>query len=535
MLLLLACAPPTSDAEIHDAGLDVQLDAGWTTPQGQPVPAPRRAQGPQRVVRPVVVPDGWERGPMALTVDGSGWEVRAEVDGIEVAHDEGGAWPARMDLTGKLPAGTHRLGLVVEPAAPDNVPGTPLSAWTFRVPQKGLSQWGGHATLRFGAAATIAPRLVGDQLSASLTGGDGAIRYRAVRDGAVLASWDDSTPWDGPRWPDALIWIVAEDTSGHRWQVRTGIRDVQTTTAGLVAINGAATYLAARRVELVHDGAIRGDLFRQLTEAARAGDNAAEWHGEVLSDAGLDVLDELGVPTVGVPRCAGRRQHDGLAGRDDPRDAWLAARDERAAAVWASHPAAVAWANEYAHPGVPVSFAGYRATGLPFFDTDRARAVHEDDPAGVRLPAWIIELPWTAGRPGYAERVAALVQAHRRTGGAGLEMPLPDAGGSFVRILPGVLRDLGVVPWSPGTPRRGPATVAVDVGIAGTLVLLEVPEQPAVGAFADDHGTARIELDYAGGATVRTVGGSPMAITLTPGQWRGDGWHESVTTVRYPP
>ena len=535
MLLLLACTTPASDADIRDAGLDVQLDAGWATPEGHAVSGPKRAQGAQQIVRPVVVPDGWDRGPIALSVDGSGWLVRAQVDGVEVARDEGGAWPARLDLTGKLPAGAHRLGLSIEPASEENVPGGPISAWTFRVPQKGLSQWGGQARLRFGAAATMTPRLVDSPLSAALVGGDGAVHFTAVRDGTVLARWDDAATWDGPTWPEALVWIVAEDEAGHRWQVRTGLRSVQATAEGLIAINGEPRYLAARRVELVHDGSVRTDLFRQLLDAARAGDNAAEWHGEVLSGAGIDVLDELGVPLIGVPRCAGRRQHDGRSGRDDPRDVWLADRDERAAAVWASHPSAVAWAIEYQHPGVHPSFSGYRAMGLPFFDTDRARAIREDEPTTARLPPWIIELPWTASRPDYAERVAALLQAHRQSGGAGMEVPLPDPSGAFSRLIPGVLEGLGVQPWVPDIPRRGPATVVADVGIAGTLVLLEVPEQPPVATFADSRGTARIELDYAGPATIRTVGGSPLAITLTPGTWRGDGWHESLTTVRYPP
>jgi hypothetical protein len=319
------------------------------------------------------------------------------VDGEEVAAEVGGGTPAVVDLSGQLRDGPHELQLRIDPASAANVPGQPLSAWTFGVPRPEETLWAGRAELRIGAVGQLRTHFDADQLKATLDGASGPVTYTLVHDGEVRATWSGSptgeVAWVGPRWPAELAWLVATDEAGHRWQARVGARSVTEGNGGPARIDGVPRYLATRRLDLVPDGDVRQSVFKQLVAAAQAGANGAEWHADALGVAAIEALDELGVPLVGVPRCAGRRQHDGIPPADTARDTWLAARDEQASALFANHPSVVGWAVEYSHLGLNPAFVSYRAMGLPFWDRDRASAVQEQEWPRTRPRPWVVELP----------------------------------------------------------------------------------------------------------------------------------------------
>lgn len=466
-VVFAACTGPAPDARLASTGIDVELRHGWRDAAGRPADSVLLADGTLQVHHALELPERWRGLPLHLRVEGAGWEVRASLDGTEVAHGEGGQAPVSLDLGTDVGVGAHTLTLDLAHADPGNVPGTPISSWTFEVPVDTRVLWSGQATLHVGPA---------------------------------------STPAAPPR-------IVTASTSGGFLQ------------------DGHPVYLAGRRLQTMEPGDRRASVFRQARELARSGGNAFLWHGDSVDGELLDAIDELGIPVVAIPRCAGRRQRAGRPTPDAPRDRFLDAQDAGIAALFGQHPSLAGWAIEFEHPGVTPSFAAMRTQGVPVFDRSRARAVHASE--RTNLPPWIIEVivdgaDWPPG-----DKIAELVRIHAAGGGIGLELPPGEPAAGMYTVVPPALAGLGVEAWNPDRERPGRATVRARTR-AGGVVIAEADGHPSVAAVADDEGVATLELPWSGRTSLHRPDGEPLVVDAVAGTWRSDGWHPGTVDHTLP-
>lgn len=554
--LLLACAAPSAPSRAD--ALRVDLAGAWTEgPRAVSLPWPQ-AGGSFSVARVVELPEGWS-GPAVLHAEATGWRVTAWVDGREVGHDVGGVRPIEVDL-GEWTGGRHELRLRVDaPTAQNVVDGVVvdgLAAFTGEEPREGRAMAAGAVWLELGAVPSVSARLDGDDLVARAQVAAGErVRFRVVRDGDALATLPDATagddgvaesraPWTGPRWtPEdpALAWLVAELPDGRLGQVRFGAREV-TLDGDRLRVGGEPAYLAVQRFTR-HAGELREELGRFTAVLDAFGANGLELHASGLTAGTLAAADELGLYAVVTPICDGRRKG---AGAVQPFAAWRAHVEEghrRLASLFSGHPSLVLW-NVEADP-TPDLAAVFRATGLPALDLSRTEGLPHDAPPREGRPyaAYLNELPWRYVE-GATDRLDGILAAHRDAG-VGLALPdfspvngtslesSPSARAWAARVKP-LLASHHVAAWPAGA-RRGVASVEVSVTragrrVEGVVVVLEAPGHAPVAAASDAQGLARLDLDYAGPATISAWGASAtQAVPLSPGTWTVGEWRAGVS------
>ncbi len=540
-------------------GLVIGLDGTWDGDRGRvQLPAPGERK-PFTARRRLVLPDDWDPAtPVTLQADAAGWRVTASVDGVQVDSVLGGLWPATLDLSGKLKPGSQQLALRFDAVQAGDVVEGELKAWTYDQPRQGWTAARGSAALVVGGGPRLTDLAVtadGGTLTVAVSGGEAAgreVALKVVRDGAVLAELPDLTlddagrgsvqgSWEGPRWTlggaesPQLQTLVAELEGGGTAWLRFGVRDVEQTDRQLT-LDGEPLYLAAQRYV---PG--RADPRQELADLAawvsRTGSNAVELHGVIHSAEVLEAADELGLPVVFTPRCAGVARNDRPGALTPELAGFIAETNQAIADSRGDHPSILLWSQEEdavtAWPRLYVPFEGDHALlyGRDSQGLDERRL--QEAISRKRVAAWINELPWpphvVAGQT-LAQRLDPLLSYHRpwgtglllphvytrRGGGAGVPADVEQLGASFAELL----GRHGVTPLPVGE-RRGPAELRVNVRrsgqvAAGVPVLLHLAEQPPLAAFSDEAGVAHFTVDYAGAAAVSGLAGTGLCSGHAP-------------------
>lgn len=577
--VLGACATPEPPLPTGTGFLEVDLSGEWVSPSPVRVlPAPD-PMGDASWSRTIVMPDGWdEQSHAMLRANALGWRARVYVGDREVGTDAGGLRPLEVPLTGALHAGTNQLTIQVEAPRADNVilgkyiP--TIGAFTYRQPRLGQIEVAGEIWLELAGKRQIEDlyvRTAGDTITAtaSVSGADGElVTFTVVRDGEELlrfpparvarGSATTQATWSGPRWQlggrdePFLQYVVATLSDGTARHRRFGVREVTRAGQGL-AVDGAPLYLAVQRAVPTAVDA-RAEVAAIAAVYAKAGLNALELHAAAHSRAFLEAADELGFPVVQTPRCDGRRRDDGILPATPDWAGFIREGNERIVQADRGHPSVLLWNLEAsAEPEFPMTYAAYVETGVPAIDLRESNGYNDEHYEEMRrggpLPAFINELAFRAGPwqgRSLLERLTPILQEHRPFGiGCVLPHviqpgpPPPEVAAIAADYSAGLAQTLAGldVPPLPLGRRRGPAAVDVTVSsgsatAAGEIVLLEAPGHAPVAAATDNRGRARLELDYAGAATVRLWrGGAPASVTLTPGAYEGGRWAPSVTTA----
>ncbi len=583
----LACSGSPSDtpaavvqvgelAQGLQPGQAISLDGTWDGERGRiQVPGPGKRR-PFSARRRLVLPDDWDPAtPVVLRADASGWRVTASVDGVQADSQLGGLWPAELDLTGDLKPGTQQLALRFDAVQAGDVPeGAEPTAWTYDQPRQGWVAARGSLDLVIGGGprvSELAVAVAGETLDVSIHAHQAAGQQAQVwvaRDGQVLTRLPDvtldaqgaghvSADWTGPRWTlggDAtpqLQTLVVQLGSGASASQRFGVRQVGKLERRLT-LDGEPLYLAAQRY-VPGRGSPRQELADLAWWLARTGSNALELHGVAHSDAVLDAADELGLPVVFTPRCAGVARNDRPGALTPELAEFIATTNAEIARSRGHHPSILVWSQEEdevtAWPRLYASFRGDHALllGRESQGLDERRL--DEAISRRRVAAWINELPWqphvVAGQT-LAQRLDPLL-AYHRPWGAGLLLPhvyQRQEGAATVRVdvdqlgadYAELLGRHQVTPLPVGE-RRGPAELRVNVrrtgrAAPGELVVLNLAEQPRQLAFSDEAGVARFQVDYAGAAVVSRLGGAhPVDVTLASGRYTEGRWVPSVTTA----
>ncbi|HND31729.1 MAG TPA: hypothetical protein PLA94_17125, partial [Myxococcota bacterium] len=262
-------------------------------------------------------------------------------------------------------------------------------------------------------------------------------------------------------------------------------------------------------------------------------------HGEVADSQWLASFDEWGVPVVHMPRCDG-----GIwEGRPDYGAMWrgiaplAAEQDRRLLDISAARPSVLAWICE----------------GSPNFRMDACGRLREDplhrpvlgidggavSIAGVEtrnfnLRAWVIEIGSAEHFLSFATSGQAFLKATGKGGPGGVFFPPPPRDrAAWVPAWKAVAQELGTHSWTSAS-RRATSVVKVRGAKPGSILWLELPGMSARGAVADDRGMARIELWYAGEATLK-AGKESRTLSLVPDTWEGTRRVDHAVTVELEP
>lgn len=467
-----------------------------------------------------------------LHLEGFWWRVGLVLDGEPLPPVVPGYAPLDLTLPA-LSAGEHHLLVTV--AAPTDEPRIVSLPNSNRAPQKGT------LTLRIQSSAalqSLALPLVEGALHPAITVHDppsGATLELVVsRDGERVLAWPAqraeapfaALPWKAERWGigrPALYLATAtlRDADGDVLSDRTervGFREAGLVD-GTLHLNGVRTPLLAVRGQPGQDPSVAAAL------VAAGGLNAVELHGAVAPAGWLARFDELGLPVVHLPRCDG-----GLwkPGDDEVRvrtthAAVLAEQESRLLVEAASHPSILAWACEGSDSNRGLACGGLHRDplGRPVFGVDLTASAISGAFAPVpRGPTWVIEVghPPGGALPAPAVTVGAFLRGVGSWAVGGV-VPAPEAGRE---------EEAWAAAWSAAAPtmtaeawmrvsRRSASVVQVEGLRPGQIAVLHAPFIAPLGAAADATGKARIEVWYAGDATLQ-VESAERVVRLVPGE-----------------
>ncbi len=481
-----------------------------------------------------------------LFMDGLWWGVDVLIDGKEIPRVFMGHAPQEIELPA-LSAGSHHLELrlfmpTVEPK------GLTMANRNWRV-RAGLVELRLVGTSRVGSIALdyrdgqISPKV---EVVAAPDGS--TLELVVQQDGRTVQRWDpigsgqsfDTQKWKGELWDigKAELYTATatlRDRGGAVMDMRSqriGIRQTEVRD-GAFFLNGENNPLMALRVNPLESPAFLVDALPEV-EA-----NAVEVHGEVADSQWLASFDEWAVPVVHMPRCDG-----GIwEGRPDYGAMWrgiapmASEQDRRLLDISAARPSVVAWICE----------------GSPNFRMDACGRLREDplrrpvlgidggavSIAGVEarnfnLRAWVIEIGSAEHFLSFATSGEAFLKATGKGGPGGVFFPPPPRDrAAWIPAWKAVSRELGTKAWTSAS-RRATSVVKVRGAKPGTAVWLELPGMSARGAIADDRGLARIELWYAGEATLK-AGNEIRTVTLVPDLWEGTRRVDRAVTVALEP
>lgn len=484
--------------------------------------------------------------PARLYMDGLWWGVDVLIDGKEIPRVFMGHAPQEIDLP-PLAAGPHHLE---------------LRLFMPTVEPKGLTMANRNWQVR---AGLVELRLVGSSRvgSIALDYRDGQLSPKVdvvgategstvdlvvLQDGRPLQRWEpigagqsfDAMKWKGKLWDigKAELYTATAtlrdsggaviDTRSQRIGVRqTEVRD------GAFFINGQNSPLMALRVNPLETPTFLVDSLPEV-EA-----NAVEVHGEVADSQWLATFDEWAVPVVHMPRCDG-----GIwEGRPDYGAMWrgiapmASEQDRRLLEISTARPSVLAWICE----------------GSPNFRMDACGRLREDplhrpvlgidggavSIAGVEarnfnLRAWVIEIGSAEHFLSFASSGEAFLKATGKGGPGGVFFPPPPRDrASWIPAWKAVSQELGTRAWTAAS-RRATSVLKVRGAKPGSAVWLELPGMSARGAIADNRGLARIELWYAGEATLK-AGNESRTVTLVPDMWEGTRRVDRAVSVELEP
>jgi hypothetical protein len=387
------------------------------------------------------------------------------------------------------------------------------------------------------------------------------VTLKVVRDGRILAELPTTTlgadglatveaAWQGPRWTlggseePHLQTLVAELESGATAWVRFGVRHV-TLDQRRLNVDGKPLYLAAQRY-MPGRASPRQEVADMAWWLARSGSNALELHGVIHSDEVLQAADELGIPVVFTPRCAGVARNDRPGQLTPALARFIARTNADMASSRRQHPSILMWSQEEdpvsAYPRLYSPFRSGQAIllGRDSQGLDERRL--QEAISRKRIATWINELPWKAHSiqgKSLTQRLEPLLNYHRPWG-TGLLLPhiyhrqdLSKPVGADVEQLgrdyQALMQQFEVPSLALGD-RRGPAELYVQVrrdgkAVAGVPVLLHLAEQPTLASVSDMAGLARFSVDYAGSGAVSTLdGGERTEVFLRPGRYTDGRW-----------
>ena len=565
--LLAGCSGPPAMEATSRATLD--LSSAWNA-------QPWRTSGAKsvglRLSGRVDLPAGRLGAGSALVLEGAWWGVQATVNGVALPATTGGLAPVHLDVGPHLKVGENTFVLAISPP-PEDVPalltGGGLESGRVWRPDRADLQVAPRLELRPAAHVdTVSLPLDAGQVRATarVSGApEGArVRFTVSLDGEQLTSLGEAPVVGGVATAPATAWSLDD------W--RPGRPALYLAQAELLGPDGAVIDRLARRtgaLDVAGDGGglrIAGepqrlmgvrvtnrdrDLPKRFREAAASGVNSVEVHGELPRTTWLDQADELGLPTVIVPRCVGR------ANKGDATDAILAAQyaqDVRLVDHTAHHPSPVLWATEgrtaNSQKKSPDPPKVLWTEGLLTDPLDRPVSQHDvksrvqrvgmPGPDGAPqdscteegcVGAWLTEVTWRG--PVTPEKwtvMTARTQHALTEGGAmGVVIPPPrrvDPPG-WAPAWAAVAAAAGVVPAASG-PFRAASLVALQRGPPGASVFVEAPGHPTVGTVLDARGAGQLRLWHEGPAEV-VLDGRRLPVTLRAGTW--ESWVESPSSV----
>jgi len=507
-----------------------------------------------------------------LVLEGVWWTVQATVNGSALPPATGGLAPVALPVGPHLRAGANTLVLELSPPTPGTPPlltGGGLASGARWKPDRADLQVAPRLELRPEAhVQTVALPLDNGRVTptARVAGAPAGsrVRFSVSLDGEQIADLGEGsvaegraaapmTAWSLDPWRpgDPALYLVQAELLGpdgvllDRMSRRTGALEVDADASG-VSVSGGSVRLMAVRITS-HDA----DLPGRFAELAPGGVNGVELHGELARSRWLDQTDELGLPTVVVPRCVGRTN------KGSPTEAILAAQhaqDLRMVDHLAHHPSPLLWATEGStadsqkkNPGPPKVLY---TDGLLEDPLDRPVTQH-DLPARVQRvgpgtpgsapydscevegceEAWLTEVTWRgAPTPSMWAQMGARTRHALTEGGAlGVVIPTPQRQGdaAWAPAWAAVGAAVGARP-SPRGPFRASSMVQLSGGRPGATVFVEASGHPTVGTVLDGSGAGTLRLWHVGPASV-VSDGRRLPVTLTAGRW--SDWVEESAPV----
>lgn len=465
-----------------------------------------------------------------LHLEGFWWRVALVLDGEPLPPAFPGYAPLDLALPA-LAAGEHHLDVTVSPPTD----GPPVVS----LPNGNRLAQAGTITLRLQASAalqSIAIPLLEGSLQPSIVVHEpppgSTIELMVSRDGAPLARWEPqpvgmpfaALRFEGEAWAIGqpslyLATATLRDAAGRTLSERServGFREA-VVKEGVLYLNQVRTPLFAVRGQMGLNAAVAAAV------VAAGGLNAVELHGTVPTAGWLARHDELGLPVVHLPRCDGGLWKPG-ENEQTTRAAHaetLAEQESRLLVEAASHPSILAWACEGSDSLRVVACGGLRRDPLarPVFGVDlTATSIASTFAPPARGPTWVIEVGQSHG--GALPIPATTAAAFLRGIGAwavGGVVPAPKSGedAAWAAAWAAAAAEVGAPPWR-GGPRRRMSAVVVDGLEPGQIATLYAPYLAPTGAAADDAGRARIEVWYAGEATLVRPGGQVSSVSVAP-------------------
>lgn len=549
--------PPTSE----QTRAQIQLENGWNqTPWIQV--QPQRATGqPIVLTSSFFLSDESDIGGSDLILEGLWWKAVVQINGNELPAVTGGTAPARIPVGSALRTGENDIQITIDPPTVEAVRET--GGWLLDKAKErsGVKVNQRTPALRSAPILSLKPTIHLSSLDLPLDGtrvqpvakveGEltaGTVRFLAALDGEVLADLGEAQVkadgiaqaeplvWDGPLWTlenPQLIHLVGilSDENGtvlDTWSKRTGIRQVDVGSQSL-RINQIPTPLMA--VRAVTNPRV-GSLESRLQTWAPGGVNAIEIHGESPPRSWLNLADELGIPMVVLPRCAGRATTHRAV--DDALIDLLEDQDARLVQAMSAHPSVVLWVTE----GDGQEVRGERQT-VPMWTREllndpQARPVVDHDLKGGALKVgaqqtechggsctglWLTEITSSGGIPDpLRAQSTAYLRATWSDGAFGGTIPTGQEGDQRWAQTWSVLgTGLGVKQMDPGE-KRGMSVVQINGLEPGQMVYLEAPWAPVVGTVADSQGMAQLQTWYEGKALIRTSDWTET-VELESSQW----------------
>jgi hypothetical protein len=572
--LLSLCVPPFSLPLLlgacgtrEELRAEIVLGQGWSAaPWSQ---SPHGTAQSLTLAGSFRLPAGQVSQRAELLLEGLWFEADVLVDDRPIGRVYGGNAPLRVDLGDAFADGEARLTLQIRKPADGDTPavtggglysnadrGKRLPAWLAEPPVLVL-----HPTHYIDR---IALRAEETQVQAmAWLGGDidpgSRVRFEGWLDGRSLGSlgegpvdrqgdeWvarADLQPWSGPWWTPVspgLFHLQATliDEAGDpvdQLSRRLGVVERRVSPAGLHFGQEVYKPLAARLLAVT----ARGPLLPVAQPLLDAGLNALEVHGEFIPGRWWREADELGIPLIYLPRCAGM---SGQSGPVPPKRASLVAEQEaRVLQASLDHPSIALWVDEpppqkkpepsrvspddpLQRPAVPQDIPGFAMEGLwaaeQCLDGPCAGAFIREQMGGTSQGWGAVANYW--------KQLAIGLHRGPIWGGVAPSPAQPHSS-DYVQQMAPALAEAGVQPLRLGDGRRASSIVVVSGLTPGEIVTLRAPGVMEVGAVVAPSGQASLRLWHSGTATLR-AGERSLHVELLPSLWAEGDLRGKATQV----